>query len=234
MVSEFGLGTRGSRTEIGEVIIAKVGENNAAGNAAMRSDEVDSLSDATARMLRGVRPSSPFLLRIEGQSMLPFIPPGTAVKVEPLTGPPRVGDVVVRIHGSGPLIHRVVRSRRCRRSGGLTVVTKGDNALRLDLPCDATEIVGIVRLTLEVGADGKLVPRRLPRVSGVWMARLSHLIGILRAVLARGIPNGKEGKPRRTIAWLVLASRLCESAFHALIFLVTRARRRRGFHMPRR
>lgn len=200
----------------------------------MSSDEVNSLSDATARILGGVAPSSPFLLRIEGGSMLPLIPPGTAVKVEPLSAPPRVGDVVVRIHGSTPIIHRVVGSRRSRRSEGFTVVTKGDNALRPDSPCDGREIVGIVRWVLGVSADGKLVPRRLPRLSGIWIARLSRLVGFLSTILADRIPKGKEGKPRKPVAWLVLASRLCSRAFYAVIFLNAKAQGRKEFHMPRR
>jgi len=166
--------------------------------------------------------------------MLPFIPPGTAVKVEALSTPPRVGDVVVRIQGSTPIIHRVVGRRRSRRSAGLTVVTKGDNALRPDPPCDARQIVGIVRWVLGVSADGKLVPRRLPRLSGIWIARVSRLVGLLSAILARRIPKGKEGKPRKPVAWLVLASRLCASAFYALIFLNAKAQGRKGSHTPQR
>ncbi|NQT84351.1 S24/S26 family peptidase [bacterium] len=138
----------------------------------MRYDQVSSSSNQMVQILSQVHPSRPFLLRIEGKSMLPLIPTGTAVEVEPLAGCPRIGDVVVRIDGSTAIVHRVICQRRSWESKRFAVVTKGDNTLRLDLPCDATEVVGIVRRIWKVDADGKIRPRRLPRPSGLWIARL--------------------------------------------------------------
>lgn len=171
----------------------------------MRSKEVMPLPYVTAQILRRARPSKPFLLRVEGGSMLPFIPEGAAVRVEPSPSPPRVGDVVVRIDTSGTMVHRVVRRRRLRDSGDWVLVTKGDNALRLDFACDARDIAGIVRRVHGHSADGRLCAEPLPRLCGLWIARLSGLLGLLSRMIARPTPNRKSRKPRKTVAWLVLA-----------------------------
>ena len=181
-----------------------VAEEKAGQVSAMKSDEPSSLPYATARILQRARPSGPFLLRIEGTSMLPLIPPGAAVKVEPSSATPHLGDVVLRIGSSGPIVHRVVWRHRLRGAGGRVALTKGDNALRLDSPCDGRDIVGVVRRVHGRSKDGRLCIKTLPHLCGVWIALLSLLPGLLSRILARDMPNGQRGKPRRTIAWLIL------------------------------
>lgn len=171
----------------------------------MKPGEVNYLSNVTAQILRQGRPSKPFLLRIEGRSMLPLISPGSVVKVEPFAGLPRIGDVVVRLDRSNAIAHRVVCQRRPGPSRGLTFVTKGDNALRLDSPCGLTEIFGIVRCTFGNSEDGKLYAQQLPRFSGLWIARLSCLVGFLSRTIDGHISGrGGEGVGE-TLARLALS-----------------------------
>lgn len=137
--------------------------------------------------------------------MLPLIPPGAEAKVEPLLAPPRVGDIVVRVRSSGTIVHRVVRRYRSQPAEDMVVVTKGDNALRLDPPSDAGDIVGIVRIIYKDRGDETACVKALPRLSGLWIARLSRLPGMLASVLPRGIPYEERRKPRRTVSWLILS-----------------------------
>ena len=183
---------------------------------AMRSDAIRSLPYSTAEILRKVRPSGPFLLRIEGGSMLPLIPPGAVVKVEPPLHPPRIGDVVVCIHASTAIVHRVVGRRRLSSSGGFVLQTKGDNSLRLDPPVAAKDVVGIVRAVHAYGEDRRLRVRPLPHLTGLWIAQISHLLGCLSGVLACRLPAAGGREPRKTVVCLML--RLFQRSARRLIY----------------
>jgi len=174
------------------------------------------LSYATAQILQRTRPTRPFLLRTEGNSMFPLIPPGVTVRVQPSTVPPRVGEVVVRLHRGDTMIHRVVRRRRLRDSKKIVFLTKGDNAVRLDPPCNGAEIAGVVRGVQMTGEDARLSVKVFPHLSGVWIAHLSYSLGLLSGFLGRRMLSEQKTGRGRTISWLVLSlsRRLIATAIH--------------------
>jgi signal peptidase I len=68
---------------------------------------------------------------VRGNSMRPILRDGDRVRLAPVTrAGPRLGDIVLRVESSGPIIHRVVGWWPSRN--GWRVITKGDGARRLD------------------------------------------------------------------------------------------------------
>jgi signal peptidase I len=82
--------------------------------------------------------------RVMGTSMLPAIPPGSLVMVEP-TAPDLLkrGDVVLS-NGAGRLIAHRIDEVQGDRQGELKFVLRGDNLPRCDLPVAASAILGRV------------------------------------------------------------------------------------------
>jgi len=72
----------------------------------------------------------------QGHSMWPRLRDGQLVVVEPLVGPPRVGDVVLIATPSRLILHRVIRS------DARAIITKGDAAPRDDGPIPRAAILG--------------------------------------------------------------------------------------------
>jgi signal peptidase len=87
----------------------------------------------------GATPEMP----VRGNSMRPVLRDGDRVRLVPMThAGARLGDVVLRVEPSGPIVHRVVGWWPAR--GGWRLLTKGDGALRLDSPLPPAGLVGRV------------------------------------------------------------------------------------------
>ena len=81
--------------------------------------------------------------RAEGDSMYPVIRSGDYLHVIPCRTPElRKGNVVLASTGRGLSAHRIVRVSE--RDGRIEIVTRGDNALRSDLPLAPDAILGQV------------------------------------------------------------------------------------------
>jgi hypothetical protein len=83
--------------------------------------------------------------RVKGTSMLPTIPPGSLVLVEPLA--PHLlnkGDIVLT-NGAGRFIAHRIEDVQADHLGVLKFVLRGDNQPDCDLPVKATAILGRVR-----------------------------------------------------------------------------------------
>lgn len=77
--------------------------------------------------------------------MLPAIPPGSLVVVEPVEAHALGRGDIVLSNGAGRLIaHRIERVHAVRR-GALKFVLRGDNLPQCDLPVAASAILGRVR-----------------------------------------------------------------------------------------
>ena len=83
--------------------------------------------------------------RVMGTSMLPAIPPGTLVQVEPVESRLlTVGDIVLHNYTGRLIAHRIEGVQADRR-GGLKFVLRGDNLPHCDLPVAGSAILGRVR-----------------------------------------------------------------------------------------
>src|SRR5438045_1081267 len=83
--------------------------------------------------------------RVMGTSMLPTIPPGSLVIVEPIPASSLEKGDIVLTNGAGRFIaHRIERVHADRR-GVLKFVLRGDNLPECDLPVTAAAILGRVR-----------------------------------------------------------------------------------------
>src|SRR6185436_11145465 len=82
--------------------------------------------------------------RVMGTSMLPAIPPGSLLQIEPIAVEAlRPGDVVLT-HAWGRMVaHRVQRVRT--GSDQPTFILRGDNLAQCDLPVPGSAILGLVR-----------------------------------------------------------------------------------------
>jgi hypothetical protein len=82
---------------------------------------------------RGVR------LRATGQSMKPLLPPGCLLRIEPMTEPPEMGDIVLYQSEGGRLVsHRVI----ALTSEGIQ--TKGDAFVSADGAVGLSQVLGKV------------------------------------------------------------------------------------------
>jgi hypothetical protein len=78
---------------------------------------------------------------VRGSSMRPILRDGDRVRLAPMThAGVRLGDVVLRVEPSGPVIHRVVGWWPSRH--GWRLLTKGDGARRLDPPLPPEGVAG--------------------------------------------------------------------------------------------
>lgn len=81
-------------------------------------------------------------LTVAGTSMCPCLLPGDQIDVGSLEGGASRGDLVVRMDGQSPVVHRVIRLRMVGHEQ--RVVTKGDNARPIDSECTGKELLGRV------------------------------------------------------------------------------------------
>lgn len=110
-------------------------------------DELLSLVEGATRAGGGI------WVRVHGGSMLPTIPRGSEVRVEPIPASGvRRGDTVLARDSSGkPLLHRVVRIRDKK------ILLKGDFRIMADAPLPADAILG---LATHLRRDGKVAALR--------------------------------------------------------------------------
>lgn len=119
-----------------------------------------------------------------GTSMCPSLLHGDRVRLVPATGEEvRIGDVVVGMGETGPIIHRVVGWWRVRDSW--RILTKGDAARWLDPPLHPGSVVA--RVVARVRNDQV---RRLDgmgmRLRGRGRAAFSLLLGLVLEAWLRG------------------------------------------------
>ncbi|HEY9072821.1 MAG TPA: S24/S26 family peptidase [Desulfobaccales bacterium] len=93
------------------------------------------MNEKTGLWLQGLRQGRAMRFLPAGGSMSPFFRGGDIVTIEP-GGGCRVGEVVLRCHGSDFMLHRVVAKSRDR------VITKGDALSSFDLPDNSKNILG--------------------------------------------------------------------------------------------
>jgi hypothetical protein len=146
-----------------------------------KQDELPLAGTAFITLLRAVLDKGvSFRFRATGFSMSPFISNGDVLTVFPLSGRPRLGDVVAFVkQGTGRLaIHRVVATS----AGGCLI--KGDNSSKDDGYVPIANILG--RIT-KVERNGKNVLLGLgpERYLIAFLARKGLLIPLLLPVLRR-------------------------------------------------
>ncbi|MBJ6765577.1 S24/S26 family peptidase [Myxococcaceae bacterium JPH2] len=93
--------------------------------------------------------------------MWPSLREGDAAEVEPLSGPPRVGDVVLARFPHALVLHRVCGF------DGRTCTLQGDNVASVDPLLPASRILGKVRRVRRAGAvleHWDVGPKRLGRL----------------------------------------------------------------------
>ncbi len=79
---------------------------------------------------------------VVGKSMRPLLTPGARVTTRPLSGPPRLGAILVYAAADRLVIHRLVRIER--RGERPRWVTKGDLSPRCDPPIEPDRVLGQV------------------------------------------------------------------------------------------
>jgi hypothetical protein len=117
----------------------------------MKQDELSLSGTTLTTLLRAVLDKGvPFRFRATGFSMSPFIRNGDVLTVSPLSGRPRLGDVVafIRQETGGLAIHRVVGT-----SAGHCLM-RGDNSSRDDGYVPEANILGRIR---RVERNGKKI-----------------------------------------------------------------------------
>lgn len=109
--------------------------------------------------------------QVHGDSMYPVIHSGDYVLVEPCSFTDvRIGEVVLSLTGRGLTAHRVITIT------ATTITTRGDNALALDAPFTAAQLLGRVRSVEHAG--------RLRAVTGLRSAA-ARAAAFVRRVRAR-------------------------------------------------
>jgi hypothetical protein len=135
-----------------------------------------------------------------GTSMLPAIQEGDSLLVDFRDPRPRFGQVALFRAGGQFVSHRVVGH------GPGTLITKGDNAQRLDPPLRQQEILGVVAAARR-GDDGPLVSAGFSGGRGAVIALLSA--GSVRALdLALRLPSPVRHPLSRPARALERATRL--------------------------
>lgn len=90
--------------------------------------------------------------RVEGDSMHPAIRSGEYVKVFPCTvSKLRRGDVILAATGRGLTAHRIVRV------SAHGIITRGDNALRVDPLVEPGNILGRIAEVEEITGDSRII-----------------------------------------------------------------------------
>ncbi len=118
-----------------------------------------------------------------GQSMLPSIPDGAVLEIQPIASKRiMLGDVVFFVSAQGaPLVHRI--ARRFRRGGQLYIQAWGDNNHAPDVSVPGRLVLGRV-VAYEIG--GKHI--KLPPSLTVFLGFLFRRYGwyYLRRIVAKG------------------------------------------------
>lgn len=118
-----------------------------------------------------------------GQSMLPSIPDGAVLEIQPIASKRiMLGDVVFFVSAQGvPLVHRI--SRRFKRGGQLYVQTWGDNNHAPDVSVPGQLVLGRV-VAYEIGENHI----KLPPSWAVFLRFLFRRYGwyYLRCIVAKG------------------------------------------------
>ena len=101
--------------------------------------------------------------------MIPCILPGDRLFIVGHEGKFNVGDIIVRIDGTNPVVHRIIAVDLQGRDQA--IATKGDNSRLLDRVCRPQDVLGRVN---SVERDGKVI--RLSDPVLCWFGRsLAHL-----------------------------------------------------------
>jgi hypothetical protein len=115
-------------------------------------------------------------LPVQGISMWPVLRSGERIVVRHGGAPPRLGQVIVILHGERVLAHRVIQWRQQGRQFALR--TKGDTCLIPDPGwVDPSHVVGVV----EGVKKGEVIGRR-SGLDGAWartLAMLSRSVSVL-------------------------------------------------------
>ena len=121
-----------------------------------------------------VRGAGEVTVAVNGRSMGAGLAPSCEVRVVPLEGTPRPGDVLLVQQGAELVAHRVVAVGRALP---VSLVTKGDACFHADHPSSADDVIG--RVVEVVRGEQRFVPWhwRPPVSRGI--ALLSRLEGAL-------------------------------------------------------
>jgi hypothetical protein len=130
-----------------------------------------------------------------GWSMLPTFRPGDLLRLEPVTRPLRVGDVVALRRNGVWLIHRIVKEG----AGDGLWLTKGDAMVDVDPPFRPEEVGGLVTARR----------RREKIVALVTDARRAALSGTLGARVVRAVPSWLRRLRRPVYLTLFLCALAC-------------------------
>jgi hypothetical protein len=115
---------------------------------------------------------------VRGISMHPCLRDGDRVRVvAAATSDVRVGDIVVRVLTTGPVVHRFVGWWRTRH--GWRMLTKGDGAPLFDPPLAPAELVGRAVALLRDGQVRRLDGSGM-RLRGRGRAAVSLAAGLIR------------------------------------------------------
>ncbi|MCB9103879.1 MAG: S24/S26 family peptidase [Anaerolineales bacterium] len=125
-------------------------------------------------------------ITVHGHSMQPLLRPGDRLTVACGVTTFRRGDLVVFYRQQQLVVHRAVRLNRS--TTGLTLVTKGDNALRCDAPLTINQVVGRVS---GLSRGGQTVSIDRPGWRGV-----NHIIACLSLGSGRLVIMGARLKRR--------------------------------------
>jgi signal peptidase I len=120
--------------------------------------------------------------RVRGSSMLPSIPDGAVVRLQPLSGNNVcLGEVVALRDAHGKLLcHRV--TRLYTRKGERWVQTWGDVCRGPDEPVTADSVIGKVTTVVEGEVDALIVSRPAWRIRGRYLKhRLRNLLRLSSA-----------------------------------------------------
>jgi signal peptidase I len=121
---------------------------------------------------------------VRGTSMCPMLLHGDRVWLIPAkTEEIQVGDIVVRMGESGPILHRVVGWWRVR--DGWRILTKGDNVPRFDPPLRADCLIARVAARVRHGQVRRLEGMGV-RLRGRGRAAVSLTTGIVWEAWDRG------------------------------------------------
>ncbi|MGE5532565.1 MAG: S24/S26 family peptidase [Bacteroidota bacterium] len=116
-------------------------------------------------------------LRVRGSSMLPAIPDGAVVRLQPLSEMPRVGEVIALRDPSGRMLcHRVVRVYRQEEQ--TWIQTWGDVSREPDAAVPVSSVIGSVVAIVE-DESGRAIATRPG-----WHIRARYLKRALRRLLS--------------------------------------------------
>lgn len=110
-------------------------------NTPVQRSSVQEIADALIRARLQSGQSMSFV--VATSSMLPALAPGDRVIARGVDAEQvRVGEIAIVRRGELPLVHRVVECHR--DSGGLSLITKGDNCTTADEAVPGSQLLGVV------------------------------------------------------------------------------------------